>query len=436
MSVSEWVPGDSLGLQIPAHSEALRAGGESFLTEAFRASGALAADNRVTRITQFEECPGGSTGRKLLLSVAYEKPAPGLHTRLFVKFSRDFDNTIRDRARNQLEAEVQLGLLSRTPGFPIAVPVCLFADYHRESGTGILITQRIAFGTDGIERLYEKCLDYEMPEPLEHYKALLEAVARLAGTHKAGHLADSVAKQFPFEASKASTSDRIRYTAQQLLNRVARYSDFAAKYPQLLPKNITSPAFLAQLADDVPRYLEHELAIKQFLHGKPEFIALCHWNANIDNAWFWRNMRGELECGLMDWGRVGQMSVALAIFGALSAAEIEIWDKHLVELLTLFAAEFHGCGGPALDVEELKFHLLLFVAMMGLAWLMDAPALILAQIPELATIENRFDPRFKSNETARVQLHMMTTVLNLWQTQDFGKILQQFLGRTRGGSRL
>jgi hypothetical protein len=436
MSVSEWVPGDSLGLQIPAHSEALRAGGESFLTEAFRASGALAADNRVTRITQFEECPGGSTGRKLLLSVAYEKSAPGLHAELFVKFSRDFDDAIRDRARNQLEAEVQLGLLSRTRGFPIAVPGCLFADYHHESGTGILITQRIAFGTGGIERLYEKCLDYEMPEPLEHYKALLKAVARLAGTHKAGRLADNVARQFPFDANQAATSDRIRYTAQQLLNRVARYSDFAAKYPQLLPKNITSPAFLSQLADEVPRYLEHELAIKQFLHSRPEFIALCHWNANIDNAWFWRNMHGELECGLMDWGRVGQMSVALAIFGALSAAEIEIWDKHLVELLTLFAAEFHACGGPALDVDELKFHLLLFVAMMGLAWLMDAPALILAQIPELAAIESRLDPRFRSNETARVQLHMMTTVLNLWQTQDFGKILHQFLGRTRGGSRL
>jgi hypothetical protein len=434
MSVSEWVQGDRLGLQIPAHSEALRAGGALFLTEAFRASGALAADNRVTRITRFDECPGGSTGRKLLLSVAYEKPAPGLHTELFVKFSRDFDDAIRDRAKNQLEAEVRLGLLSRTPGFPIAVPACLFADYQRESGTGILITQRIAFGTGGIERLYEKCLDYEMPEPLEHYKALLKTVARLAGTHKAGGLADNVAEQFPFDAGQAATRDRIRYTAQQLSNRVARYSDFAAKYPQLLPKNITSPAFLAQLADDVPRYLEHELAIKRFLHSRPEFIALCHWNANVDNAWFWRNARGELECGLMDWGRVGQMSVALAIFGALSAAEMEIWDKHLVELLTLFAAEFHGRGGPALDVEELKFHLLLFIAMMGLAWLMDAPALVQAQIPGLAKIESRFDPRFKSNETARVQLHMMTTVLNLWQTESFGMILDRFLDRTRGSS--
>ncbi len=427
---SEWVPGDMLGLQIPAHSESLRAGGESFLNKAFHATGALEADNRVTRITQLEACPGGSTGSKLLLSVAYEKPAPDLHTELFVKFSRDFGDAIRDRSKNQMESEVRFALLSRTPGFPIAVPACLFADYHQDSGTGILITQRVGFGTGGIERPYEKCLDYEMPEQLEHYRALLKAVARLAGTHKAGRLPDSVSRQFPFDQNKASASDRIRYTEKQLLNRVARFSEFSANFPQLLPRNITSSAFLSQLADEVPRYLKHELAIKQFLHSRPEFIALCHWNANVDNAWFWRDAHSELECGLMDWGRVGQMNIALAIFGALSAAETELWDKSLAELLALFVAEFHRCGGPALDVQELKFHLLLFVAMMGLAWLMDAPALIQAQIPELAEMESRFDPRFKANETARVQLHMMTTVLNLWQTEDFGVVLDQFLSRT------
>ena len=323
MTFAEWVPGDMLGLHIPAHSEAMRAGGAAFLTEAFRASGALAADNRVAGITQFEECLGGGTGRKLFLSVAYEKPAPELHTDLFVKFSRDFDDEIRDRSRHMMNSEVRFAALSRTPGFPIAVPACLFADFHQESGTGILITERVAFGAGGIERHYPKCLDYEMPEPLEHYKALVKSLARLGGTHKAGRLSDSVAQQFPFDADASVASDRIRYTAKQLQNRVARFSDFAGKFPQLLPQNITSPEFIAQLSEEVPRFLECESAIKAFLYGKPEFIALCHWNANIDNAWFWRNARGGLECGLLDWGRVGQMNVAAALYGSLSGAETE-----------------------------------------------------------------------------------------------------------------
>ncbi|MBS1218926.1 MAG: hypothetical protein H6R21_2059, partial [Proteobacteria bacterium] len=41
--------GDATGLCIPAHGEALRAGGEAFLTEAFRAFGSLAPENRVSR---------------------------------------------------------------------------------------------------------------------------------------------------------------------------------------------------------------------------------------------------------------------------------------------------------------------------------------------------------------------------------------------------
>jgi Phosphotransferase enzyme family len=423
MADSEWVAGDMLGLRIPATGGALRVGGAPFLTEAFRASGVLAADNRVVAVTRFEEWPGGSTGRKVLLSVAYGKPAPGLHTDLFVKFSRDFADPIRDRSRHQMRSEVRFASLSRMTGFPIAVPACLFADYHQESGTGILITDRVAFGTGVIERHYGKCLDHEMPEPLEHYEALIRALARLAGSHRAGLLPEGVARQFPFDASALSVGERPPYTARQLQNRVARFGDFAAKFPQLLPKNITSPAFVSQLARDVAHFPANGSNFKRLLHGKPELIALCHWNANVDNAWFWRNAHGELECGLLDWGHVSQMNVAMALWGALSGAEPDLWDGHLDALLALFAAEFRSCGGSTLDVEELKLHLHLYAAMMGLAWLMDAPPLIQAQIPDLADVESRLDPRLRANETARVQLHMLTTFLNLWERQDLGKVL-------------
>jgi hypothetical protein len=422
-AVNDWARGDMLGLEIPAHSDSLRAGGERFLTEAFRAAGALAVDNRVTRILQCEECPGGSTGRKLLLSVEYEKPSPELHTDLFVKFSRDFDDEIRDRAKIQMELEVRFALLSRAPEFPIAVPVCYFSDYHRQSGTGILISERVAYGNGKIERHYGKCLDYEMPVPLQHYRALIRALARLAGTHKAGGLPDTVEQYFPFEADRLAVSQRKPYTAQQIRNRVARYADFAADYPQLLPENIRSPGFIAQLAVQAPRFAVLEPVVKQILGSQPEFIALCHWNANIDNAWFWSNAGGELECGLMDWGHVSQMNVAMALWGCMSAAETAIWNNHLDELLLLFVKEFRGCGGPALSVEALKLQLKLYVGMMGLAWLLDAPALILAQIPNLSTAESRFDDRIKGDEHARAQLHFLTTFLNLWQIEDIGALV-------------
>jgi hypothetical protein len=429
----DWATGDMLGLKIPAHAAALREGGEAFLTEAFRAAGALAADNGVARITQFEDCPGGSTGRKLLLAVEYERPAPGLPADLFVKFSRDFDNPIRDRGRDQMLSEVEFALLSRTPGFPVTVPTCAFADYEKASGTGVLITERIAFGQGAIEPHYEKCMDYEMPQPLGHYRALVRAVARLAGAHKGGRLPAYVEEEFPFDAAAAMAADPIRYDARQLQSRAARFGEFFAACPQLVPENIRAPAFLARLAEEAPRLAAHQAEIKRYLYSRPDFIALCHWNANIDNAWFWRNERGEVECGLMDWGRVGQMNVALALWGGLSAAETGLWDEHLDELLALFVAEYAAAGGPAIDAAELKFQLDLFVAMLGLSWLMDGPALIRRQLPEVEQLQSRFDPRLVADEIARTQLHMNTVFLNLWERHDFGARLDELLRRTAAG---
>jgi hypothetical protein len=71
-----WITGDRIRVAFPAHPAALRDGGATFLTNAFHASGALGAQNRVARITLCEEVPGGSTGRKLVLDVEYDEPQP------------------------------------------------------------------------------------------------------------------------------------------------------------------------------------------------------------------------------------------------------------------------------------------------------------------------------------------------------------------------
>jgi len=424
----EWVRGDISGMHIPATGAALRAGGEPFLTRAFRSSGALTGANSVARVTHFEEWRGGSTGRKALMTVAYENPAPGLHTELFVKFSRDFDDPLRDHAKVQMESEVQFAAMSRAQDFPVAVPACLFADYHAASGTGILITQRIAFGEGGIERHYDKCMDYEIPDQLAHYRALVRELARLSGTHKGGRLAGNAADKFPFDPDRLSVSTRAPYTDVQLRSRLGRLVEFAPRHPHLLAAGLTDAAFLARFVQEAPCLWEQQAAIKSFLNSNLKFIALCHWNANIDNAWFWRDADGRVACGLMDWGHASQMNIAMSLWGALSGAEISLWDDHFDALLELFAAQFRECGGPAIDTDELRLHLWLYIALMGLTWMLDVPALLQKRIPDLDSVENRFDARIKDNELVRTQLHMMNTFLHLWQVKDFGAALRRFLG--------
>jgi hypothetical protein len=423
--VSRWVTGDLYGTAFPADTAALHDGGARFLTDAFRASGVLAGDNAVTRVAEFREAPGGSTGRKVVVSVGYDRPAPDLPTDLFVKFSRDFDDPARDRGKTQMEPEVRFAALSRAPEFPIAVPGVQFADYNRETGTGILITERIPFGENGIERQYHKCLDYEMPEPVEHYRALLTALAQLAGTHRSGRLPADLTAPFPLDVQAATVGERAPLSADKLERRVNQLAEFAETCPGLLPTKATSPEFLARLLAEVPRFADYEDAITRHLVDDSDYVALCHWNANIDNAWFWRDTDGSLRCGLMDWGCVSQMNMGMAIWGAMSGAETDLWSVHLDELLQMFVTEFRRYGGPDLDPVRLRRHTVLYAAAMGVAWLLGVPASIRARFPVPPT--SRTDPGIKDDEGLRAPLQMLANLLTLWERYSPGDLLDAAL---------
>ena len=417
-----WVDGDDSGRPIPVDPGALRAGGPKFLTDAFRASGALAADNHVTDVTAFNEIAGGSTGRKAALSVEYARPAPQLPTELFVKFSRDLDDPIRDRGKTQMEPEVRFAALSRAPEFPIAVPRVLYADYQRATGTGILVTERIRFGCNGIERQYHKCLDYEMPDPVDHYRALFTALARLAGTHRSGRLPADLTAGFPLDVRAATVGERRALTADQLERRLAQLAEVVETAPGLLPGNVADRKFLARLGVDVPRIAAHEGTVLRELATDSDYIALCHWNANVDNAWFWRDADGTLRCGLLDWGCVSQMNLGMAVWGAMSGAETVLWDDHFDMLLGLFVTEVRNCGGPHLDADRLRRHTLLYAATMGVAWLLDVPALLRKRFGA-AVPGDRRDARIHDDESVRAPLQMLSNLLNLWERHRIGELL-------------
>ncbi|OBH58164.1 hypothetical protein [Mycobacterium sp. E2479] len=417
--------GDHYGLPFPADPAALFSGGAPFLTDAFRASGVLRKDS-IARISDFREISGGSTGRKVVLSIEYERPAADLHTDLFVKFSRDLDDPVRDRAKTKMESEVRFASLARAPQFPIAVPSPQFADYHRDSGTGILITERITFGVNGVERQYHKCLDYEMPAPLEHYRALLTALARLAGAHRSGRLPAERTAHFPLDVQAATVGDRPSRSMDKLERRVNQLIEFIGTHPGLVPAGVGSSEFLMHFANEAPRLARSEDAVADLLAADADYVALCHWNANVDNAWFWRDGDGTLRCGLMDWGCVSQMNLGMALWGAMSGAETELWDAHLDDLLDLFVAEFHSYGGPCLEPDRLRRHMLLYAAVMGVAWLLDVPALIRNRFDVAPT--SRTDRRIRDDERVRAPLQMLSNLLLLWQRNPVGDLLDEALG--------
>lgn len=421
-TITDWARGDIFGLDFPAHPEALQSGGPEFLTRAFRTSGALGENNSVTHITGLDECMLGGTGVKALLSVAYEHDAPGLSRDLFVKFSRNFQDKVRDGGRYHMPPEVRLANLSRDSEFPVAVPKSYFADVEQDTLTGIIITERIPYGQGVIEPHYPKCMDQILPDPLAHYSALVSNLARLSGTHKSGRLGDVAERYFPLDLDML-IAGRPRFEASLLVKRINRLAEFIQQYPHLAPAHVADRAFLDGFCTEAPLVLEQQEDIWRFLYSRPDMIALCHMNANIDNAWFWRDLDGALRSGLIDWGSVGQMSVATSIWGCIGAAEPTMHDRHLDELLDLFVAEYARAGGPVLDRHVLSQHLELQM-MMSTLYMTTAPPAILREVPDPGLAADSYDPIFTANETARVQLKITISQLNMWRNRDLGRLLR------------
>jgi hypothetical protein len=415
------VKGSLRGLWFPTTIESLREQGTKFLTDAFRASNLLSDDNAVAAITEDTEFYGGGMGRKLLLSVEYRHPVPGLPTRLFVKFPRDFGDPLRELFTPLMEPEARFALLSRRAGFPITVPRCFFAEYDADTMCGILITERIAYGEDGIEPARDKCMDYQLENPLRHYRTLAKSMATLAGAHRAGRLGSDVDNQFPFQRAAGV----IPYGMVELRAKLHALNEFAAKVPQLFPHGLGSRAFLESFAQDAEYFLEHQAAVAAHLNDQVDQIAFCHMNTNIDNAWFWTDADGELQAGLLDWGGVGQMHLACGFYGLICSAETAFLDSNRDTLIALIADQYRSSGGPAIDVSEFTRSVTLACGAMGLAWMMDAPALIAASVPDYSTVKSRFDPKLESNFLARVQLQPLIVLLNEWRNRGIGSAVRK-----------
>lgn len=171
--------------------------------------------------------------------------------------------------------------------------------------------------------------------------------------------------------------------------------------------------------EEVPRSIEQADALRAAAHDSARgLFALCHWNANIDNAWFWRDEHGDIACGLMDWSNVGQINMVTAISSCLAFAEPDFVIEHLDHFLALFARVFEEAGGRPARPRGAEAAVRTANGPGGLQWPLGAVPLIERHIPELATVTDRFDSRIENDEFARTQLHMLTGHLMLWQTSD------------------
>ncbi len=393
-------PGDHYGLEFPISLEGLRAAGPEFLTAAFRAAGSISQDNTVTEILDLKSLGKLGASENAFLTVAYAKREAGLHEKLFVKGPPE-NLASKFLQSGSSQSEVAMMRLSRSGTLPVTVCKYYFGDYCCRTTNYILITERIAFGIPPIEVAHYKGRDHLIPNVENHYQLLAKMLARLAAAHKTGALGPDIESIFPFPRA-ARNFDSI----QRIEEKVDRLIDFISRVaPQLYPA-AADAEFLKAWREDLLFGFQHKDAVIAYLHQNVDYTALCHINLNVDNCWFWRNGAGELQVGLLDWGGVGQLSIAQALSSMLMMPDPDMYVRlqHLV--IGTFVDEYARSGGPSLDVSELRLQYKASVYSTALCTIVDVILDHLGRFSEVeyASMKDRFDARLQES-------HMCSAIL-------------------------
>ncbi|CAE7882202.1 CPK2, partial [Symbiodinium microadriaticum] len=73
----------------------------------------------------------------------------------------------------------------------------------------------------------------------------------------------------------------------------------------LFPEYAKTEAYIEKFTRTMMTFVAYTKEIDYWKHLDADYIALTHANLNVDNAYFWRDDQGQLDCGVLDWGGFG-----------------------------------------------------------------------------------------------------------------------------------
>jgi len=446
VKAKETLNGDCYGLPVPPTLGDLHKFGAEWLTKAFHAAKTLDLDNSVTKVLEFKRLPtttkdaAGGAGPKAVMTVEYAKSDAGLHTELFVKMpwavegSKEMGGDIVWRMEGSAkgDGDFQECAIYRFLGpiFPFKTPKYYFADICRPNTNYILITELVKFGKKEQQSfepyqclpLAEKYLDFQLEPRMryEMYYALMRAQARLAAWDQLGFF-DAVPAEFrgaylsppllgtfawPTQMAEKARESRKR-GAKKMADTLTEFVGDTAK--KCYASDLTSKAFLTALADCMEEAGSFQEDIRLYFSLFPGHVGFQHPNLNADNAYFWRNADGEMDCGLIDWGGSAPMNCMSVLTGSITGAEGEVLAEHDVPLLRCFKEEYLGECGIDLNLEEMErqWHLSYVLYLLYLALHTEQDIKRLVKPEEWKGITSLMDSRCISHWTVRCYSQMI-----------------------------
>lgn len=456
-------PGMLYGLEFPWTGPMLEEFGPNWLTEAFHRAGSLEKSNRVTqvRVENIKVTAGNNAG-KFLFNVRYANERPGLHTKLFAKVPFQMTKeTKQDRLSSSVLKqpmdffEINTYRLGETT-LPIPTPKFYYGDISNLTSNFILITERVPFvEMDGrkrgrqlkpyeVEGPYDKCKDYQLRgSAKEYYAKIMEVCGKIAGADKSGRMGSQefLAKSYATPRARLGDLQAWGVTPHAAsggppqanlgkLNTAIQFFSETAKV--VFPSYAADPEFVQKFTTTMMTFMAYINELEYWKHQDPDYVALAHSNLNVDNAYYWRDEAGNLDCGVLDWGGFGSGCLGHKIWWYLNCSEWQPIQEHLGHYVDTFIQSYRASGGPALDRDRLLLMVKL-TSLGNLFFMVSAVPDCLRQCPakEWASIKDRRDPRIDENiggkSTLRTTLRVMDNGLRMIEELQTDKELERWI---------
>lgn len=457
-------PGVMYGLPFPWSEETMAEMGPDWLTAAFHASGSMSRSNRVTKLIIDEtKITAGNNSGKFMFDVEYAIQQPSLHTKLFAKCPFAMTPATKsDRISSSVYKQPMDFYECNTyrmfeTSFPMQTPRCYFADISNETTNFIIIMERVQFAElagvgqrdlapHEIEGPYDKCKDFQLRgRDKEYYSLMLETSAKIAAHHKTGRfgsedfLRANIGMPRPVTTPSAwgcQPSAATGIEPADLARKLTAAYDFVSNTARVLyPEYVTEERFREKFMRTMMTRAAYHAEIDFWKNCDADYVALGHQNLNIDNAYFWRDKDGKLDCGVYDWGGFGSSCLGHKIYWMFNCSDFEQFRENFDHHLETFISTYRSNGGPQLDLAVLRAQVLL-TSLENMQFMVLAVPNCFKMCPakEWPSIKDRHDPRIAGNidgkSTLRTTLHCLLNGIRILEEMGADEVLQSWINDT------
>lgn len=353
-----------------------------------------------------ENAKWGGAGLKILLQVAYKRPQEDLKEWMFIKMPHEFTGK-NERQKNSLNNPMDWNEVTwynifggRFGTLPFRTPRMHFSDMSRRTTNFVNIIEMVEYGRTGKTDVLpgecfpapEKYKDWALPNNgVDYYYAHARTLAQFFGWHKLNREKTSqVEDLFMHKDHQAFYFQCMSVTASHgPYNSPARCHEFTKslkdpliqQHLQNLPGmlkpagcngfldlgqefilNVAKQAFPAAYVQKshLDSFFKEAREMTDYVSEMwwypcciPEYFSLTHPNAQVDNAWYWRDQEGAVQCGLLDWGGVSHSTIPGCLGNGWMGGEPEVMDEHEEKLVQCFIDEYEKVTGTRLDLDDL-----------------------------------------------------------------------------------